>query len=166
MMMPFDSANFLNSIPFENYVAGGVGVIEGIFGLAASILMLIGTWKIYEKAGEAGWKSLIPFYNYYILLKITAQPTWWFWAMTGGIIGGYLLLALALVNPILALIGMLIIVVVATASLVMTVLVCVNLSKAFGKGLGTTFGLFFLPFVFIIILGLGDAKYNKAKLKK
>jgi len=42
--------------------------------IAASIA---GLWKIFEKAGEQGWKALIPIYNYYTWLKIIKRPWWW-----------------------------------------------------------------------------------------
>lgn len=38
---------------------------------------IAGLWKIFEKAGEKGWKALIPIYNYYIWLKIVKRPWWW-----------------------------------------------------------------------------------------
>lgn len=38
---------------------------------------IAGLWKIFEKAGEKGWKALIPVYNYYIWLKIVKRPWWW-----------------------------------------------------------------------------------------
>ena len=31
-------------------------------------------WLIFEKAGEAGWKSIIPIYNLYIMLEIIGLP--------------------------------------------------------------------------------------------
>jgi signal peptidase I len=37
-----------------------------------------GLWKIFEKAGEKGWKALIPVYNYYVWVKILKRPWWWF----------------------------------------------------------------------------------------
>src|SRR6185312_11404554 len=40
-------------------------------------LTVAGLWKIFEKAGEKGWKALIPVYNYYIWLKIVKRPWWW-----------------------------------------------------------------------------------------
>jgi len=40
-------------------------------------LTIAGLWKIFEKAGENGWKALIPVYNYYIWLKILKRPWWW-----------------------------------------------------------------------------------------
>lgn len=41
------------------------------------IATVAGLWKIFEKAGEKGWKALIPIYNYYIWLKILKKPWWW-----------------------------------------------------------------------------------------
>lgn len=35
-------------------------------------------WKIFEQAGYDGWKSIVPFYNYYIWLKIIDKALWWF----------------------------------------------------------------------------------------
>ncbi len=35
-------------------------------------------WKTFETAGYAGWKSLIPFLNYYLWLKIIKKPLWWY----------------------------------------------------------------------------------------
>jgi signal peptidase I len=41
------------------------------------ILIHAGLWKIFTKAGHDGWKAIIPFYNYYISLKIVGKPNWW-----------------------------------------------------------------------------------------
>ncbi|MDP1624091.1 MAG: signal peptidase I [Bacteroidales bacterium] len=42
------------------------------------ILSIAGMWGIFEKAGEKGWKILIPFYNWYIWLLIIKKPLWWY----------------------------------------------------------------------------------------
>jgi hypothetical protein len=42
-------------------------VIESIIFF---ILSVIGMWGIFEKAGEKGWKVLVPFYNWYVWLQI------------------------------------------------------------------------------------------------
>ncbi len=39
---------------------------------------IAGLWKIFEKAGYQGWEAIIPFYNFYIWLKIIHKPLWWF----------------------------------------------------------------------------------------
>ena len=35
-------------------------------------------WYVFEKAGEPGWKTFIPFYNLYIWLKLIKKPMWWY----------------------------------------------------------------------------------------
>ena len=35
-------------------------------------------WKIFETAGEPGWKSAVPLLNYYIWLRIINKPLWWY----------------------------------------------------------------------------------------
>jgi len=41
------------------------------------LLVLAGYWKLFQKAGEKGWKALIPFYSSYVMLKICQRPGWW-----------------------------------------------------------------------------------------
>jgi hypothetical protein len=42
------------------------------------LLSVAGLWGVFEKAGEKGWKVLIPFYNFYIWLQIIRKPLWWY----------------------------------------------------------------------------------------
>lgn len=37
----------------------------------------IGYWKLFEKANVEGWKSIIPIYSEYWLIKIIGKPNWW-----------------------------------------------------------------------------------------
>ncbi len=51
----------------------------GVFIYLAFIVFIIASvWKVYEKAGQPGWSALVPFYNIYILSKITGVKNWWF----------------------------------------------------------------------------------------
>ncbi len=43
-----------------------------------SAATVAGLWGIFVKAGEAGWKVLVPFYNMYIWLQIIRKPLWWY----------------------------------------------------------------------------------------
>ncbi len=106
-----------------------------IFGIliwiAFLIVVIAGQWKAFEKAGQPGWACIIPFYNFYIMLKIGGKPGWWL-----------LLLFIPFVNIVFA---------VWTLNMI---------SKSFGKDEGFTIGLIFLGFIFWPILGFGDAKYQ------
>jgi signal peptidase I len=37
-----------------------------------------GLWAVFKKAGYPGWKAIIPFYNFYIWLKVINKPLWWY----------------------------------------------------------------------------------------
>lgn len=98
--------------------------------LAILVLVIVANWKIYEKAGEPGWASIVPIYNFIVLCKIVGKPAWW-----------TIMLFIPLVNIIFAIWAL------------------NMLSKSFGKDEGFTLGMIFLPFIFYPILGLGDARY-------
>lgn len=99
--------------------------------LAIVILMVVAMWKVYQKAGRKGWESIIPFYNYVVMLELTNEPLWW--------------IALLFVP---------------FANIVVAIIVLDRMSRAFGHGAGFTVGLLFLPFVFWPILAFGSSSYS------
>ena len=44
--------------------------------LAIAIIQVVAMWKLFNKAGEKGWKSIIPIYNCVILFKISGLSPW------------------------------------------------------------------------------------------
>ncbi len=102
----------------------------GIVILIVSILVIVAQWKIFTKAGEHGWASIIPFYNNYVLFKIAMGNGWLF-----------LLCLVPVVNFVILIVCMF------------------KLAKAFGKGVGFGFGLWLLTPIFMMILGFGSAEY-------
>ena len=110
--------------------ASGVSAVYSIISLAVTVLTLVAMWKIFVKAGKAGWKCLIPFYNTYCLYDIAWGNGWLF-----------LLMFVPCVN------------------IVVWIMMIFKLSKAFGQGTGFGFGLLFLNTIFILILGFGSAEY-------
>ena len=50
-----------------NSAAGAaLGGVFALVMLAVAVVFLIGLWKVFTKAGQPGWASLIPIYNAYI----------------------------------------------------------------------------------------------------
>ena len=41
-------------------------------------ISVLGMFMIFRKAGYKGWFAFIPFYNFYIWLKIINKPIWWY----------------------------------------------------------------------------------------
>jgi hypothetical protein len=99
--------------------------------LLVAVLLIVALWKIFTKAGQPGWASLIPIYNVYIWCKIVGRPGWW-----------VILMLIPFVNFIIA------------------IILCIDLAKSFGNGVGFGLGLAFLGIIFFPILGFGSAQYQ------
>jgi signal peptidase I len=41
------------------------------------LISWVGLYKCFQKAGIAGWKGFVPFYNFYEAFKLTNKPKWW-----------------------------------------------------------------------------------------
>ena len=54
----------------EGISFGPYDIMAIAFAFVLGIILLVSLWKIFEKAGEKGWKVLIPLYNIVVLLKI------------------------------------------------------------------------------------------------
>jgi hypothetical protein len=125
------------------FFAAMAGVMA-IISLAVYVLVAIGLWKVFQKAGKPGWAGIVPIYNIYVMTEIVGRPMWFFIAMVAGIVLGMI--------PILGfLFGL--------AALVLWFMLVLDLARSFGKDAGFAVGMFFLSFIFIPILGFGDAKY-------
>ena len=118
-----------------SYSASSQGQAPGplfwIFWLAVTILMIAACWKVFTKAGQPGWAAIIPIYNWYILCKIVGRPGWW-----------VILFFIPFINFIIG------------------IILCIDLAKSFGKGVGFAIGLILLGIIFFPILGFGSAQYQ------
>ncbi|MFN3939566.1 MAG: signal peptidase I, partial [Chitinophagales bacterium] len=54
----------------------GLGFI--LFFIISIILLHVGLYRMFEKAGLPGWKGLIPFYNAYYMVELIGKPRYWF----------------------------------------------------------------------------------------
>lgn len=136
---------------YNLYMANMAGAT--IFLIIWYILLAVGGWKMFEKAGEAGWKALIPIYNYYVLFRICwTTRMFWVWILVSFAAG---LLGAMSSNTMMVSFS-------NALSFVSAIMLCVlyyNLSAAYGHGIGYFIGLVFLTNVFILILGFGSSRY-------
>jgi len=123
-----------------------------IIELVFYVLRIIAGWKVFVKAGEKGWKSLIPIYNQIIQYKLTWKPIMLVPLLVLTIAGGVLV---SLSNTVCVVIGFILVL----AALVIEIIGLHKLSKAFGHGGGFTIGLIFLEGLFWLILGFSKSRY-------
>lgn len=117
-----------------NMIGGMFAAMSGMFllvWLAIVVILVIGLWKVFTKAGQPGWAAIVPIYNLYILLKIAGRPGWWL-----------LLFFIPLVN------------------IAMAIVLSIDVAKAYGQGpvFGIVL-LFLLGGIGYLVLGFGNYRY-------
>lgn len=65
-----------------------------IITLLTFVLFIIAMYRLFQKAGYKGWEALVPFYNFWIWVKIVKKPMWWFLLMLVPYINVFMLLLL------------------------------------------------------------------------
>lgn len=104
-----------------------IGIISSILGL----FMIISTWRIFKKAGKHGWASIVPIYNFIVLIEVAGLPLWYF-----------ILFLIPFVN-IYAMFK-----------------IYIELAHKFGKGTGFGVATVFFPIICLPVLAFGKCKYE------
>jgi len=101
-----------------------------LFYAALAIVMVVAMWRVFTKAGKPGWAAIIPIYNSMVLAEIVGRPGW-----------------VGLLNLI------------PFINIYISIILALDLAKAFGKDV--VFGVLtiFFPFVMYPILGFGSSRY-------
>jgi hypothetical protein len=108
----------------------------GFLYILIPLLMIIGMWKVFAKAGQPGWASLIPIYNVYVVCEIAGTPD------------NFIFLLIPVLN------------------IYYLFITYIEFCKKFGKETGFAIGLVLLAPVFWCILGFGSAQYRSGRRKK
>lgn len=142
--MGYDYSNYYRNYPATAYdvaaastALAGILIVYMVIILAIAIVQIIAMWKVFSKAGEKGWKAIIPIYNIVILFKISGLSPWLVLVYLAAIIPFIGWIALIALNAVLA----------------------YKLAKSFGKDSGWAVGLYFLAPIFYMILGFGKSEY-------
>lgn len=138
-------------------IIAGLGMVSVVISLVWVVVSVIANWRIFEKAGEAGWKCLIPFYSSYVEYEFT----WIGWLgivyVVLLMVPGFLRTATAQENP--SAVASALVSIAGIASFIISAIQSIRLSKAFGHGIGFGIGLILLSPIFRIILGFGNSEY-------
>lgn len=112
-------------------------IFPGIFGggfllsiFAVMVIVIIGYWKVFEKANKPGWAAIVPFYNWFVLSEIAGLSPLWF---------------IMLFIPI--------------ANIIALFRINIGVAENFGKSAGYGVGMVFIPYILYPKLGFGDEVY-------
>ncbi len=110
----------------------GLGILPLLIVIPLIVFMIVAAWKVFVKAGQPGWACLVPIYNAYVWIKIAGRPGWW-----------------------------LVLLLIPVVSFIISILLAIEISRAFGKGGGFAVLMILLPIIALPILAFGDATYTK-----
>lgn len=147
------------NITSTNYVLTPFNLFVSAAVLVLFLITIIAKWKMFNKFGEKGWKSLIPFYNEYVMLKNVWRGSIFFVSLALFILTFTFQQIAASLVGVPQLICLLVGLVFSIALLVVKIRSISHLSRAFGHGMGmTVFGVLFTDLQ-TIFLGLGNSQY-------
>ncbi|SDG88567.1 hypothetical protein SAMN04489810_1562 [Microbacterium pygmaeum] len=110
--------------------------VSSIFSLILYVIIVIALWKVFTKAGKAGWLAIIPIVNLFVLTKIAGFSYW---------------MGLLYLIPIV--------------NIILHIIVALRVGKAFGQGaVFSVFLLWLFSFIGYLILGFGSATYDKSRI--
>ena len=118
--------------------------------------LIIGLYKIFEKADEKGWKSLIPIYNIYMIYKIFWKTKYFVLLLIISfvcILSTYFIYSQELFE--------LLVFILTLIFLYHQIILSIRISRSFKKNIFWSLGIIFFPYLFIIILGFNKSKYIK-----
>ena len=140
----------------------GIRLIILIVFLSVLVLDIVARWNILEKAGEYGWKELIPFYREYMLFKISWRAAPYF-----------VLLAYWIISLVLSFVcvinagstwaeGLFYVIFLLDwiFPFLIRIRLCIKLAASFGHDIGFVLGLIFLRPIFMLILAFDSSEYE------
>lgn len=118
---------------YSSYTSSNSGGDTGsmIISLIINIALIVANWVLFEKAGEPGWKAIIPGLNIWTLFEIVYGSGW---------------KCLLLLVPIL--------------DIVLLLLLPFRITKAYGHGFVYGLGMLFFSPVMTLILAFGPSRYR------
>ena len=117
--------------------------------IALWVFSVLIRWKMFEKAGVAGWKSIIPIYGDYVEYTIVWEGKW-FWFTLIAAVAASILFMIPLIGPIVSIAAIVFLEIIS-------VVFCMQEAKAFGQDTGFAVGLMFIGFVFRFFLGFDQS---------
>ena len=134
-----------------------MGIVADLLELAIAVISIVSLWKVFTKAGEGGWKILIPIYNGYIQYKIAGcrGRYWAAFLLTCAASVLAVIAGISMAGAISAEVGIISLLAAGVLFLIVGIIgitYTFKFARAFGRGFFFGLGLLFLPFIFLAII--------------
>ncbi len=138
------------------FLAAGlsIGVVLTL-AVIYGVLLIVGDWKLFTKAGKPGWHSIIPILNFYDEYDLCWSGMMGIVFCVASCISAYINNFIAEPNTVAVMFAS----VLSVITFVLHVVQSWKLAKAFGKGTGYFIFLLFFDRIAKAVLGLGNSQY-------
>ncbi len=68
----------ISQVAQDTTTSSGSPVANVVGGLIGYLIVAFALYGVFKKAGEPGWAAFVPFYNYYVMVKISGYNGWLF----------------------------------------------------------------------------------------
>lgn len=142
--------------PDGDALLAGLGVLSAllvgliVISVITFLIRVICRWRIFNKAGEKGWKALIPVYNTYTEFAISWSKLQGVLMLAALVIGRIICFYSNADSIVYSLGGIL-----GLYSAILVLIQTHKLSLSFGRKFGFTLGLYFFNSIFMLILAFG-----------
>ena len=138
------------------WLFAGLGMMMiplAIIGIILRILRIIALWKAFERAGEPGWKALVPVYCTYIQYKLSGMKNWFWYGLLIAVIAWVIAACIPNQQELISNIGCLI-------TWIIYIVMLFKFAKKYGWGtFASVLFVIFYP-ICVLILGFGNYPYQ------
>ena len=152
-----DNGMFLEHLLDEMMNHKGLVELALILTFIYYLLLTIAQWKLFTKAGEKGWKALIPFYNMFVSHHLIGMRHIWFIL---DIVFWVIEIVLELIDGTPVWIEKTFFSVAFLVTIASEILHIIRLCYCYTKSELFGIGLFILPPVFSLIVAFDDSEYH------
>ena len=134
-------------------ILAGFGLIGWLIAFVWWLIKTIALWKAFTKAGESGWKAIIPIYHTYIEYKIAGMKNWFWYGLLIAVIFWVIAAFIPDQQQLLTDIACAIV-------WIIYIVVTFKFARKFGWGVFASILYVLFTAICILILGFGNYKYQ------
>ena len=143
---------FLSALPYD---------IQMLMNVFLILLVYVVNWRVFSKAGEKGWKSLIPFYNKYVQYKfLKMKDLYWLLLILQFCIVPVSIMFANIKNIFVTVFTALILILMVLAIVYIDFTSCSRLATSFGKGKNFKWGIFIFRFLFTAVIAFDKSEFK------
>lgn len=152
---------FIENLIIQLFVSALPNEIQVLTSVLLILLVYIVSWRVFSKAGEKGWKSLIPFYNGYVQYKfLKMKNLYWLLLILQFCIVSVSIMFANTKNIFVTVFTTLILILMVLAIAYIDFTSCSRLATSFGKGKKFIWGIFIFRFLFTAIIAFDKSEFK------